>query len=288
MPAVHPPIDGGTILITGASSGIGAALARELAPRAGALVLVARRADRLEALGAELRGRNPALAVHAIACDLARQGAIDDLVARLAARDLQVDVLINNAGLGHHGLFDRASGPALEQIVKVNVLALTMLTSALVPAMVARGRGGILNIGSGAGFAVFPGGATYIASKHYVHGFTEALRLDLAGTGVAITEACPGPVDTEFGAVASGGRASDSSALGPAAGSLRMPAVRCAREVLAGFDQGRPVVVPGKRFGALMVLVRTVVREGAQRRILAPAARRMRARQPRVQSRAPR
>jgi uncharacterized protein len=287
MPAVRPPIDGGTILITGASAGIGEALARELAPRAGVLVLVARRAARIEALRSELEAGNPALAVHAIPCDLADQGAVDGLVAELSARDLQVDVLINNAGLGHNALFDRAARPALERIIKVNVLALTMLTSALVPAMVARGRGGVLNVGSGAGFSVFPAGATYIGSKHFVHGFTEALRLDLDGTGVAVTQVCPGPVATEFSEVASGGRESAREVLGPA-GGLRMSAARCAREALAGFEHGRAVVVPGRRFGALMLLVRSVMREGAQRRVMAPTARRIRARRPQAQPRTPR
>jgi short-subunit dehydrogenase len=288
MARTRPPIDGGTILITGASAGIGEALARALAPRAGALVLVARRVDRLEALGAELAGRHPGLAVHAIGCDLARLDEVDGLLAELARRSIAVDVLVNNAGLGHDRLFDRAAWPALEQLLRVNVVALARLSHALVGPMVERGRGGVLNVGSGAGFTVFPGGATYIGSKHFVYGFTEALRLDLDGTGVAVAQVCPGPVATEFGAAASGGRGPGARAgLRPPAG-LRISADDCAREAVAGFARGRAAIIPGRRFRALMALARTVAPHGVQRRALAPTARRMRDRGRAAQPRTPR
>lgn len=277
MSRVAPPIDGGTVLITGASAGIGEAFARELAPRAGSLVLVARRVARLEALGDELTGRHPGLTVHALGCDLADLAAIEWLVAELARRDLEIDVLVNDAGLGYDALLDRADWPKVEQVLRVNVLAVVKLTSALVRPMVERGRGGILNVGSSAGFTIYPGAAAYIGSKHFVYGFTQALRLDLDGTGVTVCQVCPGPVATEFGVIAAGGVASSGEAGPDGPGpSLRISAAQCAREALAGFERGRAVIIPGAGFRALMAVARTVVPHRVQRRLMAPSARRMR------------
>jgi uncharacterized protein len=234
----------GVVLITGASAGIGRALAFEFAPRAEKLVLVARRLDRLETLRSQLSQQYPGLDVIALAADLADERDIEALLARVSEGVGQVDVLVNNAGVGDSVLFDRSDWKRTRQVLHTNVLAVAQLTSALVPSMVKRGRGGLLNIGSGAGLTVLPNGAAYVGSKHFVAGFSEALRADLAGTGVTVTQVCPGPVESEFDQVA-------GSAGGMAGGPpqfLRIDAEQCAREALVGFEQGETLVFPGRAY----------------------------------------
>ena len=178
----------GTVLITGASAGIGRELALEFGARAEMLVLVARRMDRLEALKAELAGRYPGLKVVVLAADLSDESDIETLLGRVAREAGTIDVLVNNAGLGDSVLFDHSKWTRTRQVLRTNILAVAQLTSALVPGMVKRGRGGVLNIGSGAGLTVMPNAAAYVGSKHFVAGFSEALRADLAGTGVTVTQ----------------------------------------------------------------------------------------------------
>jgi uncharacterized protein len=188
----------GIVLITGASAGIGRELALEFGPRSETLVLAARRLDRLENLRAELLERHPGLKVVVLAADLSDEHDIETLLDQVAEQAGPVDVLVNNARLGDAALFDRSDWARTRQILRTNVFAVTQLASALVPGMVERGRGGVLNIGSGAGLTVMPNAAAYVASKHFVAGFSEALRADLTGTGVTVTQVCPGPVDSEF------------------------------------------------------------------------------------------
>ncbi|MCZ7587035.1 MAG: SDR family oxidoreductase [Deltaproteobacteria bacterium] len=195
---MKPPIDGGTVLITGASSGIGLAIAKQLAGRAKALVLVARRRERLEALADELRAAHGGLRVFVHACDLSDRSALDPLVDEVERETGGVDILVNNAGFGDMGVFDLTHWPKNESMLNVNIFALTYLTHRLARPMVARGRGGILNVGSTYGLSFTPGYATYIGTKHFVAGFSESLRADLAGTGVAVTQLCPGPVKPSF------------------------------------------------------------------------------------------
>ena len=187
---VRPPVDGGTVLVTGASAGIGRELAVQLAARAATLVVVARRAGPLEQLRAELTLRHPRLRVIVEPGDLSDEADVERLVAAVAERVGVVDVLVNNAGVGDATLFDQALWSRTRQVLATGVLALARLTAAFVPAMVARGRGGVLNIGSGAGLTVLPAAAAYTGAKHFVDGFTEALRADLAGTGVVVTQVC--------------------------------------------------------------------------------------------------
>jgi uncharacterized protein len=234
----RPPLDG-TILVTGASSGLGEAFARQLAPTAAHLVLVARRAERLERLRDELLAVRPSLAVTVEVRDLARVDEVDALVASLAAGGIEVDVLINNAGIGDIGMFEGSSWPKLEQMVRVNVLALTALTLHLYPRMIARGRGGVLNVSSGFGLVFFPGFGAYVGTKHYVTGLTDSLRVEAAGTGVAVCQLCPGPVATEFEA------GSDSRVGAGVPTFLQITAERCVRDALAGFRRGRALIVPG-------------------------------------------
>jgi short-subunit dehydrogenase len=232
-------IDGGVVLVTGASSGIGMALARLVAPRVATLVLVARRAERLAKLKEELLTARRALRVEVITCDLSDRTKVADLVREVASRGLVVDVLVNNAGVGLMGMFDLADPARVTSMIDLNVTSLTMLTSAFVPGMVERKRGGVLNVSSGFGLSVMPAFAAYIGTKHYVTGFTEGLRADLSGTGVTVTQVCPGPVATEF-----------EDAIGnftgaKAPGFVEISAEHCARSALRGFDRGRGLVVPG-------------------------------------------
>ncbi len=193
-----------TALITGASSGIGRDLAREHARRGGRLILVARRGDRLETLAAELVDRH-GIAVTVLPCDLAAPGAAAALHQEVAGRGLVVDQLINNAGFGGLGRFHEMDPQRQDAMVQLNVMALTQLTRAYLPEMIARGRGRVLNVASTAAFMPGPTQAVYFATKAYVLSFTEAVAVELEGTGVTMTALCPGATVTEFADQAAAG-----------------------------------------------------------------------------------
>jgi short-subunit dehydrogenase len=186
-----------TALITGASGGIGAELARIHAEKGGDLVLVARSADKLEALKTELEVAHR-VNVHVIAEDLAIAGAAHRVFAKTGAMQLQVDVLINNAGFGGHGKFHERDLAAEEQMMQLNMVTLTSLTHLYLPGMVARGSGKVLNVSSSAAFLPGPLQAVYYATKAYVNSFSQAVATELVGTGVTVTALCPGPVATDF------------------------------------------------------------------------------------------
>jgi uncharacterized protein len=238
----------GTVLITGASAGIGRELALEFGARAETLVLAARRLERLERLRDELLASYPGLKVVVLAADLSDECEIQTLLERVAEQAGPVDVLVNNAGLGDAALFDRSDWARNRQILRTNIFAVAQLSSALVPGMVKRGRGGVLNIGSGAGLTVLPNAAVYVASKHFVAGFSEALRADLAGTGVTVTQVCPGPVESEFNQAA--GIRGNMKGTPPR--FFHITAAQCAREALAGFERGDALVFPGRAYRFLM------------------------------------
>src|SRR3954447_22707177 len=187
-------------LVTGASSGIGTALARELARHGHDLVLTARRAAPMEALATELRGFGAAVTV--IAADLSKPGAAASLVHDIAGRGLDLDVLVNNAGLGALGRFDRMDFTRIGEMLQVNIVALTELTRLIIPGMIARRRGRIMLVSSVAGFQPGPRMAVYFATKAYVSSLGEALAYELRGTGISVTVLCPGATETEFFAVA--------------------------------------------------------------------------------------
>jgi len=187
-----------TALITGASAGIGFELTKLLAHKLGALIVVARRVERLAQLANELQAQLPKLRVIVEAADLSDPDAVESLLRGLDAHGRTVDVLVNNAGLGEAELFERSPWSRIREIVAVNVLAMLRLSHHLLPPMISRGHGAILNVGSGAGYAAMPNAAVYTASKHFVRAFTESLRAQLAGTGVIVSEAAPGPVESEF------------------------------------------------------------------------------------------
>jgi len=184
-------------LVTGASSGIGAVFARELARRGADLVLVARSEGKLAALADELSGSYGVDADIAVA-DLAKPSAAAELAASLLARDLQIDILINNAGFGLFAPVNEADHTVLSDMVRLNIETLVDLTREYLPGMLERDRGAIVNVGSTAGFQPVPYMAVYGATKAFVLSFTEALWAETRGTGVRVTALCPGSTDTGF------------------------------------------------------------------------------------------
>jgi len=236
LPAPDPDA---TAVITGASAGIGAELARQLAARGHNVTLVARREERLLELAETLRASHGVRA-DVQACDLADDAARGALIETLSAGEQDVAVLCNNAGYGSFGPFHRSDLAAESGQVRLNVLALHELTGAFLPGMVSRGRGAILNVASIAAFQPLPNNATYAATKAFVHSFTEAVSAELAGTGVSVTSLCPGPVDTEFGEVAGVG---DLESQLP--GFLSQSAAEVARAGIEAMAAGKRSVFPG-------------------------------------------
>jgi short-subunit dehydrogenase len=193
---------GTTALVTGASAGLGEEFARQLAARGVTrLGLVARREDRLQKLREELSGT--ALQIDLFPVDLAKPEAVTQLLADLNAANFAPDILINNAGLGDLGNFETAAPEKIESMLAVNIVALTRLTRWAVPGLTQRRRGWICNVGSSAGILPLPTFAVYAATKAYVNSFSEALRIELHHANVRVLALCPGPVETEFGQVAS-------------------------------------------------------------------------------------
>lgn len=186
-----------TALITGASGGIGAELARVHAANGGDLVLVARSADKLASMKSEIEGAS-GVSVTVIAQDLAISGASEQLFRRTEELGLQIDVLINNAGLGGHGKFHERSLAKHQHMMQLNMVTLTELTHYYLQGMVERGHGKVMNVSSTASFLPGPLQAVYYASKAYVTSFSQAIANELTGTGVTVTALCPGAVKTGF------------------------------------------------------------------------------------------
>jgi short-subunit dehydrogenase len=245
-------IEGSSALITGASAGIGREFTRQLADRARSLVLVARRQERLEELRDELTKANPNLGVHIRATDLSDDRAVTELCDWLEAEKISIDLLINSAGLGDVGPFATSELQRVKEMMAVNVTALTLLTRSLLPGMIARKRGAILNVSSTAGFLPIAGFAVYAATKAYVTSFSEAIRAELRGTGVTVSSLCPGPVYTEFTEVAA--RAGAKRDRTPK--FVHVSVEEVARTALAAIEHDRPLVIPGLIMKLGMSLVR--------------------------------
>ena len=228
-----------TALITGASGGIGLELARQFAAGGYDLVLVARSGARLEEIAAELMGRH-GVAVRAFPCDLAVREAPEEIFRQLSAAGVAVDVLVNNAGFATFGAFVEIDLARELEELQLNVVTLTHLTKKFLPGMLARRRGGVLNVASTAAFQPGPLMAVYYASKAYVLSFSEALAEELAGTGVTVTALCPGPTATGFQQRAA---MQDSKLFSGLLKVADAPAV--ARAGYAGFRAGRRIVIPG-------------------------------------------
>jgi short-subunit dehydrogenase len=191
-----------TALVTGASSGIGEQFALQLAARGMNLALAARSEDRMRALAARLRSQHPGIEVDVIAADLAVPEGAAALADRLATDGTRVDLLVNNAGFGSHNLFVDEDPDNLARQIQLNCSSLVTLTSRLLPAMLERGRGGVLNVASTAGFQPIPTMAVYAATKAFVLSFTEALWAETRTSGVRVMALCPGATETEFFQVA--------------------------------------------------------------------------------------
>jgi len=234
-------------LVTGASSGIGSALARELAKRGFNLILVARREQRLRELADELPTE-----VTVIPCDLAREA--DKLIDRVLNLGVEIDLLVNNAGFGTHGRFLELDGEREAEEVRLNCEAVVRLTHGFLPSMVRRKQGGVIVIASTAGFQPLPYEATYSATKAFARTFSEALRAELRGTGVRVLCVNPGPVPTEFQQVAG----FKDGAMPPVPGAIS--AEQLAREVLDAYERGRSSLIPGFVIRWYMRLVAPVPR----------------------------
>jgi len=236
-----------TCLVTGASSGIGAELARALARRGHGCVLVARRTDRLEELARAITTEFD-VRIEVLAADLGDPEARDALAAELNDRELTVEVLCNNAGFGSAAPFVKLERERELRMLRVNCEAVVDLCSRYAPGMVERGRGAILNVASTAAFQPLPGQSTYAASKALVLSFTEALHQELRPRGVTVTALCPGPVRTEFVEVAGIEDVGESTP-----GFLWDSPDNVAEAGIAGLEAGRRVVIPGaiNRVGAL-------------------------------------
>ena len=223
-------------LITGASSGIGAELARIFASNGHRVALVARRADRLETLAAEIVAAGAARPI-IIPCDLEQPDGGDKVAAALAAEGVEVEYVVNNAGFGKFGRAIKIDRAEQLGIIAVNIRALTDLSLRFSDQLI-RNRGGILNVGSIAGFLPGPGMAVYYASKAYVLSFTEALHEELGPLGVRVTALCPGPVPSEFQARAGFRPGFDSAVLNVSAADVALAGYR-------GLMANKRVVMPG-------------------------------------------
>jgi short-subunit dehydrogenase len=242
---------GCTVLVTGASAGIGREFARQLAPVVGSIILVARRADRLEALELELKVINPDLEVFYRALDLRNDTDLAKFCDWLEESGLTVDLLINNAGLGDRGRFIDGEWDKIQAMLKVNVEALTYLTYRILPSMRKSACGAILNVSSVAGFLPVPGFAVYAATKAYVTSFSEALRAELRSTNISVTALCPGPVMTEFDSVAA--RSGAERRLPPDV--ITVPVQEVVQQALASVARDQPRTIPGLTLRLLATLI---------------------------------
>jgi hypothetical protein len=246
-----------TALVTGASGGLGLEFARRLAQDRFNLVLVARSKDKLEALADELR-RAHGVAARVIAQDLALPNAPEEIYAVLHSDEVEVEVLVNNAGFASYGFFNELDKDWELAMVQVNVVALTHLTKLFLRGMVERGRGRILNMASTAAFQPGPMMAVYYATKAYVLSFSEALANELQGTGVTVTALCPGPTETGFQSRA---QMEDSRLLTTGL----MGAKQVVEIGYRGMLEGKTVVVPGLRNYLFSLAPRLVPRDMAAR-----------------------
>lgn len=246
----HASPDFRSALITGASSGLGLEYARQLAPHVKTLILVARREKILEDIAEELIAAHPELKVKVLAADLTDPKARIHLINALSTEELYPDLLINNAGMGDYGEFRTSEWEKTEQMIRLNMEALTHLSHALLPSLIAQ-RGAILNLSSLAGDLPIPDFAVYAATKSYVSSFSEALRLELRDQGVRVLAVCPGPIKTGFGDTA---RRSTTSKL-PVQEAFYVPAEKVVSDSLEALVCDRPRSYPGLKVAAVATAI---------------------------------
>lgn len=251
------------VLVTGASSGLGAEYARQLAPQCLTMVLVARREDPMRLLARELEERHPGIEVRWVVADLCDSAQRLSLFDQLGQWNWAPDLLVNNAGMGDYGSFEGSDWSKIEAMMELNIAALTHLCYLVLPSMIAAGGGGIINLSSLASALPIPDFAVYAASKAYVSSFSEALRLELREYGIRVLAVCPGPVHTGFGKVAI--RDEAASSLPAREGFYTSPEVVVGSSLKAlALDQAR--VYPGMKVALLaagitllpMVLIRAI------------------------------
>ncbi|HUO47542.1 MAG TPA: SDR family oxidoreductase [Acidimicrobiales bacterium] len=253
--ALPPPAPDSTAVVTGASSGIGADIARELARRGLGVTLVARRAERLKALADELADAHK-IRAEVLAADLTDAQARAAIPGELARRGLTVDVLVNNAGFSTTGPVHAGVRERELDMVRTDVEAVADLCSLFLPGMVERKRGAVLNVASTAAFQPIPGQAGYGAAKAFVLSYSQALQGEVRGTGVTVTVLCPGPVKTEFDQVAGFGESFED--LAPKV--MIVAPEHVAAAAVDGLDRGRSVVIPGPANAVLAQAARLVPR----------------------------
>jgi uncharacterized protein len=249
-----------TALITGASSGLGLELAQLFAADKHDVVLVARRREQLEALATRLAAERGVVA-GVISADLADPGAPQRIVDELKRRGTEIEFLVNNAGFGTTGRFVERDLLRELAMVQVNVTALVHLTGLLLPPMVARGSGRVLNLGSTAGFQPGPFMSVYYATKAFVNSFTEALAYELRGTGVTATVSCPGATATEFGRIAGNDRS-------PLFRMGAMSATEVAAHAYKAMMSAKVVAIPGAR-NKILIQGQRLMPRGAVRAVAA-------------------
>jgi hypothetical protein len=242
--------DGCVALVTGASAGLGQEFARQLAPRAKTLILTGRRLERLEELKSDLA--RPGLVIRCHAADLADAAQLEEFIGALSSSGDRIDLLINNAGVGDHGLFEDSEWKRVEAMLDTNIRALTRLTHFLLPLLVPSGRGTILNVSSISALMPVPRTAVYAATKAYVSSLTEALRAELRGTGVTVSAVCPGPVNTEFFERAERGGGHSGV---PMPEFFKVSAEQVVEEALEAAGKRRARVIPGWQVWAAMLLI---------------------------------
>lgn len=241
-------IKNSTILITGASSGMGKEIAIQLADTAKQIILVARNEKQLNILADTLKTINPALSVCIKLCDLSKRDHLEKLVIDINQEFAGIDILINSAGLAQIGFLHETDFDDIDKLVKINILALSALTRAFLPAMIKNGKGGILNFSSFFGLKILPAYSAYAGTKHYVTGFSDSLRAETAGTGVVVSTVFPGPVKSPFWNV-------DNAELFSPPSFLFISVQQCVTETLKGFKRGNARIIPGLRIKLLIAFL---------------------------------
>ena len=242
-----------TVLITGASSGMGNEIAKQLAADARQIILVARNIKKLDELTSELNSINPELEVYIKPCDLADKVQLASLIISIKQEQTRqqigdIDILINGAGIVQIGFLNESDFHDIENLIKINVLALSALTHAFLPTMIKNNSGGILNFSSFFGLKILPAYAAYAGSKHFVTGFSDALRAETAGTNVVISTVYPGPVRTPFWDV-------DNADIYSPPDFLFISLKQCVTQTLKGFKRAKARIIPGFRVNLLVTFL---------------------------------